>query len=483
LTGSAELSGAAELGWSVPPELGELHNFNQLEADYAGWQSRGLKLDLQRGKPSPAQLDLSEELLADPGIGHHVSAEGFDIRNYGGPDGLLELRSIFAELLNIPVAQFLALANGSLRLMHDTAMFALLFGVPGSQRPWIADIYDGKPVKFICPVPGYDRHFSICAELGIEMIPVPMLDDGPDVCLIASLVAKDSSIKGMWIVPTYSNPTGATLSEEKARALFSMPTAAPDFRIFWDDAYGIHHLTDDCVPARPVLSFAAEAGNPDRVFVFTSTSKITFAGSGVAFFAASPTNLAWLRSRVAVQSIGPDKVNQYRHAMYLKSPDNVRALMGKHRAILLPKFVALDAALRAGLRGSHGSPAVAGSPTVARWNMPKGGYFISLDVLPGTAKRVVELAAGAGLALTPAGSAFPHEHDPNDSNIRLAPSMLAVADVELAGSILASCILLAAAETVHPHPSPAPAPTNLPCSCVAGQSAQGGPLGQHPPLA
>jgi len=428
------MASSATLDFSVPAELADPINFGQLEADYAGWQTHGLKLDLQRGKPSPEQLDLSGELLSGADIAHPISAEGLDIRNYGGPDGLLELRSIFAELFNIPVEQFLALANASLRLMHDTLMFAYVFGVPGSPRPWSQE----PAIKFICPVPGYDRHFAITQAFGIEMIPVPMLADGPDIDLIEELVANDPLIKGMWLVPRYSNPSGVTTSEAVARRLFSMKTAAPDFRIFWDDAYGIHPLTEDPEPARPVLEFASEEGNPDRVFVFASTSKITFAGSGVAFFAASPANLAWLRARMGVQSIGPDKVNQLRHAQYLQSPEKVRALMAAHRAILLPKFEAMDRVLRSRV-----------SPGIAHWEVPAGGYFISLNVLPGTAARVVELAAGAGLALTPAGSAFPYGNDPDDSNIRLAPSMPSIADIEKASELLATCIALAAAETVQ----------------------------------
>jgi len=419
----------------------------QLQADHAGWKSRNLKLDLQRGKPSPEQLDLSEELLADPGLGHHIAEGGIDIRNYGSPDGLIELRRIFAELLNIPVTQLLAMGNGSLRLMYDTMVFALLFGVPGSDQPWISYAAVNGPIKFLCPTPGYDRHFAICEALGIEMIPIPILPDGPDVGLIESLVATDPAIKGMWLVPTYSNPTGVTISDAVANRLFSMPTAAPDFRIFWDDAYALHHLIPDAPPAHPVLELAAAGGYPDRLLIFASTSKITFASAGVAFVAASPANLAWLRERLGVQTIGPDKVNQLRHALYLESPEKVRALMARHREILLPKFATMDRVLRDRL---------AATPGIAHWELPKGGYFISLEVLPGTAKRVVELAADAGLALTPAGSAFPYGVDPLDTHIRLAPSMLSVAEVELATEVLAGCIKLAAAESVANASSTSP---------------------------
>ena len=422
-------------GWTVTPEVAQhlSAGIGQIQADYAGWQSRNLNLDLQRGKPSPEQLDLSAALLADLPPGGHISEEGFDVRNYGGADGLIELRRIFAELLNVPAAQLLALGNASLRLEYDTIVFALLFGVPGGEGSWLSQM----PVKFLCPTPGYDRHFAICESLGIEMIPIPMLPDGPDMSVVTALVSDDPAIKGMWLVPTYANPTGITISEPVARQLFSMPTAAPDFRIFWDDAYGLHHLTDRVAAAHPVLEMAAAGGHPDRLLVFASTSKITFATAGIAFVAASPANLAWLRSRLGVQSIGPDKVNQLRHARYLKTAAGVRELMVKHRELIRPKFTAMDGVLRRRL---------ADTPGIARWVLPEGGYFISLEVLPGTAKRVVELAAGAGLALTPAGSAFPYGTDPLDSHIRLAPTMPSVADVELATEVLATCIHLAAAE-------------------------------------
>lgn len=405
----------------------------ELRAGYERHQAKGLKLDLTRGKPSPAQLELSADLLQLPGQVPSITEDGLDIRNYGGAEGLIELRRIFAELYGIPVGQLLALANASLQLMHDTLMFAYVYGLPGGQRPW------GKEakIKFICPVPGYDRHFAITEALGMELIPVPMNDDGPDADLIATLVADDPAIKGMWIVPTYSNPSGATTSLEVARKLVSMPTAAPDFRIFWDDAYALHPLTEHPPQALPILELAAESGNPDRVFFFASTSKITFAGSGVAFFAASQANLDWLKKRMSVQTIGPDKVNQLRHALHLKNADGVRAHMAKHRSILAPKFEAMDRVL------TH---KLGDWPEVATWSKPEGGYFISLDVLPGTAARVVELAKGAGVALTPAGSTWPYGKDPHDSNIRLAPSMATVDQVEAAAEILATCVLLAAAE-------------------------------------
>ena len=406
----------------------------ELRARYEAARKAGLSLDLTRGKPSPAQLALSEPLLSLPGAGHAVSKSGVDIRNYGGPDGLLEVREIFAEIFGIPVEQFLALTNGSLRLMHDTLLFAYVFGVPGSPRPWGAE----PAVRFICPVPGYDRHFGICENLGVEMLPVDMLPGGPDIARIRELVA-DPAVKGMWLVPTHSNPTGYTTTRETAEALVSMETAAPDFRIFWDDAYGLHHLEATGPAPLPILAMAEAAGNPDRPLFFTSTSKITFAGSGVGFIGASPANLAWVRQHMGVQSISPDKTNHLRHALFLQSPAGVATQMAKHREILAPKFAAVQRILT-GRLGAW--------PQLASWTDPTGGYFVSLNVLPGTAARVVELAAAAGVALTPAGATYPYGVDPSDSNIRLAPSMPPLFEVEAAMEVVADCVLLAAAEKV-----------------------------------
>lgn len=399
-------------------------------ADYDALCSRGLSLDLTRGKPSAAQLDLSDALLALPGSGDFRDASGTDCRNYGGQAGLVELRAIFAELLRVPVAQLLAQDNSSLALMHDLVAFAMLYGVPAAHRPWFT-----QKVRFICPTPGYDRHFAICAEMGIEMIPVPLGERGPDVDQVAQLVADDPSIKGMWVVPTYSNPTGAIYDEQTTRGLLEMK-AAPDFRIWWDNAYALHHLGDDEPPVLDVLGMAAEAGHPDRVFVFASTSKITYAGAGVAFLASSPANVAWYLGHVGKRSIGPDKLNQLRHARYFGSADGVRALMRRHRELLAPKFALVDEVLQRRL----------GEADVATWTHPAGGYFVSLDVPDQTASRVVALAKAAGVALTPAGSAFPLGNDPRDRNIRIAPSFPAEADLAAAMEALATCVLLAAAE-------------------------------------
>jgi len=414
------------------PEHDLTARLDDLRREYADLQARGLKLDLTRGKPSAEQLDLSEPLLALPGEGVHTAEDGTDTRNYGGLAGLPELRRIFAELLGVPVDQLLAQGNASLTLMYDTIVQAMLFGVPGSERPWSRE----EQITFVCPVPGYDRHFAICEELGIRMVTVPMTPDGPDAEAVAALVADDPTIKGLWVVPTYANPDGSVVSEAVARRLVSMPAAAPDFRIFWDNAYVVHHLTEHEAKSANAIDLAAEAGNPDRVLMYASTSKITFAGSGVAFFAASPGNVAWFTQHLRIRSIGPDKVNHLRHARFFGDAEGVRAHMRRHREILAPKFRAVIDILDERL----------GDAGVASWTRPDGGYFVSVDVVPGTASRVVQLAKEAGIALTPAGSTFPYHEDPEDRNLRLAPTMPPLDEVRVAMDGVATCVLLAAAE-------------------------------------
>lgn len=401
-------------------------------AKYEQLKAEKLKLDLTRGKPAPEQLDLSNGLLALPGEGDFRDGDGTDCRNYGGLTGLPELRAIFGELLGIPTANLVAGNNASLEVMHDTVVFSLLHGTPDSPRPWSQE----SVVKFLCPAPGYDRHFAITESYGIEMIAIPMRDDGPDMAKVTELVASDPQIKGIWCVPTYSNPTGAVYSEDVARALASMPAAAPDFRIYWDNAYAVHPLVPECAPALDVLGMAAEAGNPNRPLVFASTSKITFAGSGVSFFGGSEANLAWYQQHLGKKTIGPDKVNQLRHLRFFGDAAGVRAHMDKHREILAPKFAKVLEILEDRL----------GASKVASWTEPKGGYFISLDVVDGTAKRVIALAKEAGIALTAAGSAFPYKQDPEDRNIRLAPSFPSMDELAKAMDGVATCVLLAAAE-------------------------------------
>lgn len=404
------------------------------QRNYAELQAKNLSLDLTRGKPSPAQLDLSNALLDLPGEDYR-DREGTDTRNYGGLHGLPELREIFGELLGIPVQNLIAGNNSSLEMMHDVVVYSLLHGGVDSERPWASDLAAGG-VKFLCPSPGYDRHFAITESFGIEMIPVPMREDGPDVDLIEELVASDPAIKGMWCVPVYSNPTGVTFSWESVRRLVQMRTAANDFRLMWDNAYAVHTLTHDFVRQVDVLGLAEAAGNPNRPLVFASTSKITFAGAGVSFLGGSLGNIAWYLQHAGKKSIGPDKVNQLRHLRFFGDADGVRLQMQRHRELIAPKFALVAEILEDRL----------GESKIASWTDPKGGYFVSLDVWPGTAKRTVALAKDAGIAVTEAGSAFPYRKDPEDKNIRIAPTFPALADVREAIDGLSTCALLAATE-------------------------------------
>jgi DNA-binding transcriptional MocR family regulator len=403
---------------------------DELRAGYDELRSRGLTLDLTRGKPSPAQLDLANALLTLPGVDDYRDAAGTDLRNYGGPDGLPELRAIFGELLHIPTEQLLAPDTTSLPIMHATVVSALLHGVVGGDGPW----RDVQGLAFLCPVPGYDRHFTICEALGIRMIPVPMVDGALDVAKIADLVASDASIRGMWCVPMYSNPTGYSYTEAEVAALVEMETAAPDFRLFWDNAYAVHHLSDDEAPVVDVLGLAAAGGHPDRPFVFASTSKVTFAGGGVGFFGGSPDNVRWAKLHASARTIGPDKLNQLRHVRFLKDADGVRNHMRKHRALLFPRFDAVLEILSARLGDA------------AEWTTPAGGYFITLEAGEGCATRAIALAKDAGIAVTGAGAPYPYGEDPHDSTIRIAPSFPSLEDLRSAMDGLCICILLAQAE-------------------------------------
>jgi DNA-binding transcriptional MocR family regulator len=415
-------------------ELQAQHDLQQ--RNYAELQARNLTLDLTRGKPSAEQLDLSNAMLSLPGDtpGSYLDGNGTDTRNYGGLHGLPELRAIFGELLGLPVQNLIAGNNASLELMHDVIVFSLLHGGVDSPRPWVQE----PVLKFLCPSPGYDRHFAITESFGIEMIPVPMLEDGPDVDLIEELVAADPAIKGMWCVPVFGNPTGVTYSWEATRRLVQMQTAAPDFRLFWDNAYAVHTLTHESVQNVDVVGLAATAGNPNRPYVFASTSKITFAGAGVSFFGGSLGNIAWYLQHAEKKTIGPDKVNQLRHVRFFGDADGVRLHMQRHQALMAPKFAAVAEILDDRLSESK----------IASWTDPKGGYFVSLDVWPGTAKRTVALAKDAGIAVTAAGASFPYKKDPDDKNIRIAPSFPPLPDLRLAIDGLATCALLAATEVL-----------------------------------
>ncbi|WP_030559472.1 aminotransferase class I/II-fold pyridoxal phosphate-dependent enzyme [Streptomyces aureocirculatus] len=394
---------------------------------YADLLDQGLSLDLTRGKPSARQLDLSADLLRLPGD-RHTAADGTDCRNYGAPNGLPELREMFSGFLQVPVDQLIAVGNSSLELMHDCLVHALLGTVPGAPRRWA----DEDRIAFLCPVPGYDRHFSLCERFGIDMIPVPMTAEGPDMAEVTRIAAADPAVKGIWCVPKYSNPDGTTYSDTVVRALATMPTAAPDFRVFWDNAYAVHHLTDEETEVGDILTECSAAGHPDRAFVFGSTSKITFGGAGVAFFGSSPANVAWLRGHSAKRSIGPDKVNQLRHVLFLRDADGVRAHMRRHRELLRPKFDAVLRVLAEELGGTG----------LATWSTPKGGYFIVLNVPDGCAGEVVRRAKEAGIALTPAGATHPYGNDPRDSVIRVSPTYSDLAEVEQIIRGVATCVRL-----------------------------------------
>ncbi len=418
------------------PDTGPSADLAQVRAEYEAFKARGLRLDMTRGRPSPEQLSLSDAMLLSRGNRDTTTVAGEDARNYGGLQGLPEVRALFGEVLGLSPDAIVMGNNSSLALMHDCMVWALLKGVPGSERPWDrGSSPTASAPAFICPVPGYDRHFALCEEYGIRMLPVPMTGQGPDMDAVEVLAA-DPAVKGMWCVPRYSNPTGETYSDETVRRLAAMPTGAPDFRLFWDDAYAVHHLTERRTVLPRVLDLLAEAGHPDRAFIFTSTSKVTLAGAGLGLFASSPANVAWYLARAGTRTIGPDKLNQLRHLHFLRDAEGLHRHMERHRALVAPKFEAVLGQLERRLGGTD----------LARWSRPEGGYFISVDVAPGTATRVVALAKAAGLALTPAGATWPYGRDPQDTNLRLAPTFPSLGEVEVAAEGIALCILLAALE-------------------------------------
>ncbi len=409
----------------------QAQQLQSLQAEYESYRGRGLRLDMTRGKPCSEQLDLVNGLL-DGLDGHYRATDGTDCRNYGGIDGIPEAKALFAEFLEVAPDELIVGDNSSLALMHDTILRLLLVGVSPQARPWLAD----GPVKFICPVPGYDRHFAICQTFGIEMINVDLNADGPDMQAVTRLVAADERIKGIWVMPKYNNPTGITFSDAVIDTLASMPTKAADFRIFCDNAYIVHHLYDTPDPLKNLLAACKAAGNPDRVFIFGSTSKVTFAGAGIALLGASKANVDYLKKLANIQTIGPNKLNQLRHVRYLKDMDGIKALMRQHAEIIRPKFeLVLD--ILASELGDSGQ---------ATWNRPRGGYFISVDTQPGCAARIVQLADQAGVKLTPAGATFPYGRDPLDRNIRIAPTLPSLAELDTATRLFALCVKIAALE-------------------------------------
>lgn len=403
----------------------------KVRGEYEAFRGQGHKLDMTRGKPSPEQLDLSNGMLALPGNGDYLTEANEDARNYGVLQGIAEARALFAPVLGAPADRVVIGDNSSLAIMHDTVVWALLKGVLGSTAPWSKE----SAPAFLCPVPGYDRHFAILEEYGIRMIPVPLTGQGPDMDLVEKLVA-DPSVKGMWCVPKYGNPSGEIYSDETARRLAAMKTGASDFRIFWDNAYALHHLTAQKHEVANILELCEAAGNPDRAFVFASTSKMTLAGAGLAFFASSANNVKWYLARTEKRTIGSDKLNQIRHVRFLKNMAGLHQLMDGHRALIAPKFAAVDTALESRLGGTG----------LARWTKPEGGYFVSLDTIDGLASKVVALAKDAGLALTPAGATWPMRQDPHDSNLRLAPTFPKLGDVKAAAEGIALCVMLAGLE-------------------------------------
>lgn len=393
-----------------------------------------LKLDMSRGKPDGEQLDLSEEMLTVLDSAEKCRHEGSDCRNYGILDGIPAAKALLAGLLEVPAENVIVCGNSSLNIMYDTVVRCLLYGVSPESTPWCRQ----GQIKFLCPVPGYDRHFAICQSLGIEMINVPMKEDGPDMDLVESLVASDPLIKGIWCVPKYSNPSGVTYSDEVVRRFARLCPAADDFRIFWDNAYAVHDLYDEGDRLLDIVKEVEMAGNPDIVYEFTSTSKISFPGSGISCIAASARNLNYIRSIMTVQTIGHDKLNMLRHILFFKNSDGIREQMKKHAAILRPKFEAI-------LDAFDTSLAPCG---IARWTKPRGGYFISLDLTTGSAKRAWELAGACGVKLTNVGATFPYGKDPGDANLRIAPSYPPLDELKQAVEVLICCVKIAALEAL-----------------------------------
>ena len=396
--------------------------------EYRQEQAKGLHLNMSRGKPAPDQLDLSMDLLRLPDS--CILEDGTDARNYGILQGIPECRKLFGNLLGIPTDQIIMGGNASLNLMFDTMAFLFLFGT-GGNRPWADYRAEGRTVKFLCPVPGYDRHFRICEELGIEMIPVRLLEDGPDMNQVKELVKNDEQIKGIWCVPLHSNPQGVCYSDAVVEELASMETAADDFRIFWDNAYGIHHIYEE-VPLKDILTACEKAGHPNRCYYFFSTSKITFPGAGVSLIAASPDNIKELLGHMSAQTISHDKLNQLRHARFFKDIHGMVKHMKKHADIMRPKFDTVLASLEKELGGLE----------IGSWLAPRGGYFISFDSMDGCAKAIVAKAKEAGLVMTNAGATYPYGKDPHDSNIRIAPSYPTLDEIKLAMEVFTLSVKL-----------------------------------------
>lgn len=405
-----------------------------VKAKYEEYKALGLKLDMSRGKPASSQLDLTDDMLLHCLDGAHISENGIDCRNYGVLDGIYEAKRLFMPMLGVGRYEIIIGGNSSLCMMYDNIARAMLLGVLGGKKPWSKN----EHVKFLCPAPGYDRHFAICESMGIEMITVPYKEDGPDMDMIEDLVSKDEEIKGIWCVPMYSNPTGITYSDEVVKRFANLSPKADDFRIFWDNAYCVHHLTDTPDRLLNILEECKKTGKENMVYIFTSTSKISFPGGGLAVMAASEANIEFVKNQMAYQTIGYDKLNQLRHARFFKDFEGVQEHMKKHRAIIQPKFEVVLNTLKNEIEPLG----------IGKWHSPNGGYFVSFDGEENTAKRTVQLCKEAGVVLTDAGATFPYGKDPKDSNIRIAPTFPTVEELQKAMNIFCVAARLACLETM-----------------------------------
>ncbi len=405
----------------------------ELEKEFNDFKAQGLSLDMSRGKPSQEQLDLSMEMMDVLHSGSDLRCStGVDSRNYGVLDGIPEAKALLGAMCEVDADKMIIYGNSSLNVMYDTVARAMTHGIMGS-TPWCKL----DKVKFLCPVPGYDRHFAITEYFGIEMINIPMTLEGPDMDLVEKYVSEDPAVKGIWCVPKYSNPQGISYSDETVRRFARLKPAAKDFRLFWDNAYSVHHLYDDDQDVvLEILEECEKAGNPDMVYKFTSTSKISFPGSGIAAIATSPNNLEDIKKQLFIQTIGHDKLNQLRHVRFFKDIDGIHAHMRKHAAIMRPKFEAVLDTLEKELGGLEIGP----------WIKPKGGYFISFDSMDGCAKAIVAKAKEAGVVMTNAGATYPYGKDPHDSNIRIAPSFPTLEELKTAAKLFTVCVKLVSVE-------------------------------------
>ena len=405
--------------------------YARLQKEFDDLKARGLSLNMARGKPGKAQLDLVSDIFGLMQKSEDYVSDGIDVRNYGEMTGLPAAKRLFADILGCKPEQVFVGGNASLQLMYDTISKAYTHGLLHSERPWCRE----EKVKWLCPAPGYDRHFKITESFGFELITIPMTENGPDMDAVEEAV-KDPTVKGIWCVPKYSNPDGIIYSDETIRRMASLNPAAPDFLIMWDNAYCIHEFEGDYVEFPDILSECEKAGHPDMVFEFASTSKVTLPGAGISCFATSEANMEYMKKLLTVQVISFDKVNQQRHVLYLKDKAHTLELMKKHAAIMGPKFRAVVDTLDKEIAPLN----------IATWGRPKGGYFVSLNAMPGTAKRTLALCKEAGVTMTNAGATFPYGKDPQDSNIRIAPSLPPVEELEQAIAVFCVCLKMAALE-------------------------------------